>query len=590
MLNNIKKVETLNSEKLRNSLIFLITFFFIFAIGFPLISLVIKAFQNHNKEFIGLSNFIEYLESPGVLVSLKNTMCISVSTTVISILIAFLYAYGIARTNIKNKNIFRMAILLPLFAPTMLHGISLIYLFGRKGLITTGFFEQLPFLAIDIKLYGVVGIVISEVIYTLPQVYLILSVALNNSDYRLYEAAKTLGASNLKQFFTITIPSCKYAIFSSVTVAFILAFTDFGAPKVIGGNFNVLATDIYKQVVGQQNLERGAVVSILLMIPAILAFVVEKEISKKQRDVFNGKSTDYRIEKNKLRDRLFSIFCYLILGIIVVIMVTPIIVSFIKRWPYNFGFSLWNYNFYDFNGGVMEFYKNSVKIASFTGIIGMMLAYSSAYFSLKVKGMEVLKRINGFFTIVPMALPGMVLGLSYIFFFNQPYLSVPFIGEVINPFNSLYGTIWILVIVNIVHFFSVAYMTAYTSLKKLDDEFEIISLSMGIQWYKTLFKVTIPLTLNTIGEIFVYYFLNAMTTISAIVFLYTSKSTLLSIAMINLDDTGEQAKAAAMGTLIIFTNIVIKGIYEFLKSKKCKKIFKKIKLREISRMIKRRNV
>lgn len=562
-----KKSEKLFSEKIRDILVWITVGFFIVTLAFPLITLAIKATEDNAGNYIGLDNFIQYITSPGVMNSFLNTVKIASSSMIITLILGFIYSYGMARSNIKGKGLLKFFILLPIFAPTMLHGISLVYLFGRMGVITTGFFGKAPNLAVDIGLYGATGIVISEVIYTLPQAYLIISMALANSDYRLYEAAKTLGTSKMKQFFTITIPSCKYAIFSTATVSFILAFTDFGAPKVVGGNYNVLATDIYKQVIGQQNLGRGAVVSILLLIPAVISFFLEKSLEKKQRDTFNAKSMNYRIEMSKLRDTFFTIFCWLVSISILGIFIIALVASFVKMWPYNFSMTLDNYKFFDFNGGALSFYKNSINIALISAFLGTLIAYFGAYICLKTESLTYLRNVIKFFAIVPLALPGMVLGLGYIFFFNIDYIKIPFMGWFINPFNYLYGTIWILILVNIVHFFSVAFMTASTSLKKLDKEFEIVSLSMGVPWYKTFLNVTLPLTKHTIGEIFIYYFVNCMTTVSAAVFLYTSRTTLASIAMVNLDEVGDQAKAAAMGVLIVGTNLIVKAIYEIIKKR-----------------------
>ncbi|WP_163468194.1 putative 2-aminoethylphosphonate ABC transporter permease subunit [Fusobacterium sp. IOR10] len=566
LINKVIKPNSLLSEKLRDLVVIIIFLFFFIGIGLPLISLISKAFHNYNNEFVGLKNFSEYLKSPNIFSSFKNTFFISIFSTSVSLILGFIYAYGISRCNLFSKRFLKLAILLPLFAPTMLHGISLVYLFGRMGLVTTGFFGHLPFLKMNINLYGPVGIIISEVMYTLPQVYLILLVSLKNSDYRLYEVSETLGGNKFKQFISVTLPSCKYAIFSSMIVSFILSFTDFGGPKVVGGNYNVLATDIFKQVVGQQNMERGAVISILLIIPALLAFFIENNISKKQRDVFNGSSTEYKVKKCVPRDIFFNVFSYLIATAIILLIITPVVTSFIKMWPYNFKLTLNNYKFFDLNGGPLSFYKNSLIIALFTSLAGTIISYLCAYISLKTEEIILIKKINNLFFIIPLALPGMVLGLSYIFFFNSQSFYLPFIGEIANPFNLIYRTIYILILVNIIHFFSVTYMTAFTGLKKLDKEFETIASSIGIPWYKTLFKVTIPLTLDTIGEIFMYYFFNTMTTVSAVIFLYTSTTTLATVAMINLNDMGDQAKAAAMGALIIGTNLFLKFIYELIKN------------------------
>ncbi|MGL6169287.1 MAG: putative 2-aminoethylphosphonate ABC transporter permease subunit, partial [Fusobacteriaceae bacterium] len=195
----LKKTEKLTSEKIRDIFVWVIVLFFMVALVFPLFFLGIKSLENTAGEYVGVQNFVQYLKNPGVMNSFLNTVKIATLSMVITLGIGFLYSYGVSRANLKGKNILKFLVLLPIFAPTMLHGISLVYLFGRMGLITTGFFGRLPWLSTNINLYGPVGIVISEVIYTLPQAYLIISIALANSDYRLYEAAETLGTSKIKQ-------------------------------------------------------------------------------------------------------------------------------------------------------------------------------------------------------------------------------------------------------------------------------------------------------------------------------------------------------------------------------------------------------
>lgn len=454
---------------------------------------------------------------------------------------------------------------MPLFAPTMMHGISLVYLFGRKGVITTGFFEKIPQLAFDINLYGSTGIIIAEVLYIFPQIFLVLNIALSTTDYRLYEAADMLGTSNFRKFFTITLPNMKYGIISSFIIAFILSFTDFGAPKVVGGNFSVLATDVYIKVVGQNNMAMGAVVSIILLIPSVIAFFIDQKIQKKQGVVLNAKSIPYRAKKNKVRDIFFYIYSILICFFILSIFVTIFVSAFSKLWPYNLSFSLNNFKFYDYNGGIEIFLKNSLILAVLSGTFGTFMTFMSAYLIEKKEKKTLKDKVIYFLSLVPLALPGMVIGISFIFFFNKSYFTIPFLNiNIMNPFNSIYKTIWIMVLANVIHFYSISFLTANTALKKLDREFERVSLSMGIPWYKTFSNVTFPMCIDSILEIFFYYFVNSMVTISALVFLYTSSLNLLSIAVINLDDTGEIAKASAMSIVILLTNIAVKIIYQII--------------------------
>lgn len=558
-------MEKTKDEIIREIFTWFILIFLIIIIVFPLGLLLIKSFENNSGEFIGLANFKEYFSNKNLLISLKNTFTISAASSIISLLLAFIYAYGIQRTTIKYKNIFKYIALMPLFAPTMMHGISLVYLFGRKGAVTTGFFDKFPQLAFDINLYGATGIIIAEVLYIFPQIFLVLNIALSSTDYRLYEAADMLGTSNFRKFFTITIPNMKYGMISSFIIAFILSFTDFGAPKVVGGNYSVLATDVYIKVVGQNNMAMGAVVSIILLIPSVIAFFIDQKIQKKQGVVLNAKSIVYRAKKNKIRDAFFYIYTILICFFILSIFITIFVSAFSKLWPYNLSFSLNNFKFYDYNGGIGIFFKNSFILAILSGIFGTFMTFMSAYLIEKKENKTLKDKIIYFLSLVPLALPGMVIGISFIFFFNKSYFTIPFLNiNIMNPFNSIYKTIWIMVLANVIHFYSISFLTANTALKKLDKEFERVSLSMGIPWYKTFFNVTFPMCLESILEIFFYYFVNSMVTISALVFLYTSNLSLLSIAVINLDDTGEIAKASAMSIIILLTNVIIKIIYQII--------------------------
>lgn len=558
-------MEKTKDEVIREILTWFILIFLIVAIVFPLGLLLTKSFENNSGEFIGLSNFKEYFSNKNLFISLKNTFSISIASSIISLILAFIYAYGVQRTTIKFKNIFKYIALMPLFAPTMMHGISLVYLFGRKGAVTTGFFDKIPQLAFDINLYGATGIIIAEVLYIFPQIFLVLNIALSTTDYRLYEAADMLGTSNFRKFFTITLPNMKYGMISSFIIAFILSFTDFGAPKVVGGNFSVLATDVYIKVVGQNNMSMGAVVSIILLIPSVAAFFIDQKIQKKQGVVLNAKSIPYTAKENKARDIFFYIYTILICLFIISIFVTIFVSAFSKLWPYDLSFSLNNFKFYDYNGGIEIFFKNSFILAVLSGIFGTFMTFMSAYLIEKKEKKTLKDKVIYFLSLVPLALPGMVIGISYIFFFNKSYFSIPFLNiSIMNPFNSLYKTIWIMVLANVIHFYSISFLTANTALKKLDKEFERVSLSMGIPWYKTFSNVTFPMCLESILEIFFYYFVNSMVTISALVFLYTSSLNLLSIAVINLDDTGEIAKASAMSIVILLTNIIIKIIYQII--------------------------
>ncbi|SCW82191.1 iron(III) transport system permease protein [Paenibacillus tianmuensis] len=376
--------------------------------------------------------------------------------------------------------------------------------------------------------------------------WLFRSMALASADYRLYEAAETLGASKWRTFWTVTVPGTKFALISAMFVCFVLTFTDFGAPKVVGGQYNVLATDLYKQVIGQQNMQMGAAVGVLLLLPAVLSFVMDRISQRKQSGWLTAKSTPYRIERNKLRDALLYTLCSLVAVIILGIVLVAVYGSLVKVWPYHLAISFAHYEgFFDEAGP----FTNSLLIALGTAAIGTAATFLFAYLIEKSRGFTALRQGAYFLSMLPLALPGLVLGLIYVFFFNNPS----------QPLHGLYGTIWIVILCNIVHFYSVSFLTMTSSLKKLDSEFEAASESMNVPWYRTLLRVTVPLSLPTILEIFVYYFINSMVTVSAIIFLYAPDLKPAAVAIVNMEDSGDIAPAAAMSTLIIVTNWLIRS-------------------------------
>ncbi|MED3855464.1 putative 2-aminoethylphosphonate ABC transporter permease subunit [Priestia megaterium] len=546
-------------EWLQRLLIILMISSFFIILLFPLGTLFLKAFQNEDGIFIGLDNFAKYFATPALVQSFQNTLFIASTTTAIAVTLAFVYAYCLVRTNIKGKTFFRYTALLALFAPTMMHGIGLIYLFGNQGLITKGFFDTIPGMNID--LYGPVGIIMAEVIYTFPQAFLIMLVALNGSDYRLYEAANTLGVSKAKQFITITLSSVKYGLISSILVVFSLSFTDYGAPKVIGGQYNVLATEVYKQVIGQQKMEMGAAVGLILMLPALLAFIVDQMAQRKQVSYVSSKSIPYQISKSKRRDTIAFFFCSLVSVCILALFVAVLLASSVKVWPYDMSLTFENFKLKSYTGDGFSAYKNSLLAAGLTAIFGTIFTFIYAYMIEKLREMRSLRKFSHLLSIIPLAVPGLVIGLSYVFFFSQAQIKI--LGVTFsNPFHFLYGTIAIIVIANIIHFYSVAYVTATTALKKLDREFELVSESMGVPFYKTFFTITLPMCLPAVLEMAMYFFVNSMVTVSAVIFLYTADFKLSAISIVNMDDAGNTASAAAMSVLIILTNIIVRVLYE----------------------------
>ncbi len=489
----------------------------------------------------GLDNYRHYFATPTLRHSIGNSLLMAILTTVIVVPLAFTYAYALVRSHMPARGLFKLVALVPILVPSLLPGLGLVYLFGKQGVLTPLLFGH--------DVYGPIGIVMASVFFTFPHAFLILLTALSIADARLYEAAIALRASPARIFRTVTLPGARYGLISAAFVVFTLQITDFGVPKVIGKGYDVLAVDIYKQVVGQQNFQMGAVVSVLLLLPAVVAFAVDRLVARRQMALLTAQAVPWVPPPRPAVDRLLLVFCSLVALYILGILVMCQLAALFRFWPYDLSFSLKNYDFDRMDGGGWKSYWNSLTMAGWTAVVGTILIFCGGYIVEKMRALASgLRQAFHLLAMMPMAIPGMVLGLSYIFFFNDPD----------NPFNFLYGTMAILVVSTIVHFYTVSHLTALTALKQMDPEFGSVSESLKQPVWRVFGVVTVPVCLPVILDIAVYLFVNAMTTVSAVVFIYSAHTTLASVAVLNMDDAGDIAPAAAMGMMIFYTNVAAK--------------------------------
>ncbi|HEX7271480.1 MAG TPA: putative 2-aminoethylphosphonate ABC transporter permease subunit, partial [Casimicrobiaceae bacterium] len=509
----------------------------------PLAMILVKSTEDKSGSFVGLTVFREYVQNPALLLSVLNTLWVAASVTAITVPLAFTFAYALTRSCMPWKGAFRLLALTPILSPSMLAAISFIQWFGNQGALKGWLFGY--------SVYGPIGIIISAVYAIFPHALMIVLTSLLLADGRLYEAAESLGTNQLRKFITITLPSARYGLVSAAMVVFSYTVSDFGIPKVIGGNFSVLAMDIFKQVVGQQNFNRGAVVSLVLLCPVLLAFLVEWWMQSRQQSQFSSRAVPYAPRPSRGFDAAMFAYCALVCLIILAVLGMAVYTSFIKLWPYDLSFSLRHYVFGLVDGGVIDSYFNSLEMALITAGIGTAMVFGTAYLLEKTRGMPLVRSAIRLLATIPMAVPGMVLGLGYIFFFNHPD----------NPLHVMYGGMLILAVSTVVHYYTSSHLTAVTALKALDNEFEAVSASLKVPFYKTFVRVTVPVCLPAILDIARYLFINAMVTISAVVFLYSPDTKVASIAIINLDEAGEIGPAAAMSTLIVVTSALICLIY-----------------------------
>ena len=484
----------------------------------------------------GLGNYIEYFSTPALFHSIYNSLIIASITTAITVTLAFLFAYALTRSCMAFKGAFKTIAMVPILVPSLLPGIALVYLFGNQGMIKELLFGH--------SIYGPIGIVIASVFFTFPHALIIILTALSISDARLYEAATALRAPKSRIFWTVTLPGARYGLISAAFVVFNLVITDFGVPKVIGGQYDVLSLDIYKQVIGQQNFEMGAVVSMVLLIPALIAFSIDRIVQKKQVALLSSRAVPYQPSPSRRLDSTMFAYCCLVGLFILGLLGVCQFAALIKFWPYDLSLSLTNYNFDVMDGGGWSSFTNSIELGLYTAFIGTCVVFVGGYMVEKARGFFVGRGLFQLLAMMPMAIPGMVLGLAYIFFFNSPA----------NPLNFLYGTMAILVICTITHFYTVSHLTGMTALKQMDPEFESVSASLKQPVTKVFLRVTVPVCLPAIFDIWIYLFVNAMTTVSAVVFLYSPDTSLASIAVLNMDDAGDIAPAAAMGMMIFYVN------------------------------------
>ena len=512
----------------------------------PLAMILVKSTQDRAGEFVGLANFTSYFATPALLRSIWNSLWVSALVTAVTLPLAFAFAYGLTRSCMPFKGLLRNVALVPILAPSLLAAISFIFWFGNQGVAKA--------LLGGGQIYGAPGIVLSLVFATFPHALMILTTALSLTDARLYEAADALGTSPWRKFWTITVPGAKYGIISAAMVVFTYAISDFGIPKVIGGNFNMLATDIFKLVIGQQDFPKGAVVAIILLVPVAVTFAAEAWVQRRQSALLSARSVPYVPRPSPGFDWAMTAYCGLVGLVLVAVLGMAVFASFVKLWPYDFSMSLNHYRMGLVEAGIFGAYVNSVTLGAWCATLGAAFIFATAYLLEKTRGLEAWRPLLRLMAVIPMGVPGMVLGLGYIFFFVLAD----------NPLHAIYGTMAILVLNTVVHYYTSSHLTAVTALKQIDPEFESVSASLHVPFWRTFFRVTLPVCLPAALDVSRYLFVNAMTTVSAVVFLYSPATTLASVAIVNLDEAGDIGAAAAMATLVVATSSAVCVLYYLL--------------------------
>jgi len=506
-------------------------------LAWPLASILIKAFQDESGHYAGLARIGHYLGDADLRAAGANSLWLALGTTALVLPAAFLFAFALTRCRLWGRGLLRWIAFAPLLAPSLMPAISLVYLFGNQGLLRSWMLGH--------SIYGPIGIVMGEVFYTFPHAVMVLVTALSVADARLYEAAATLGAGRLRRLLTITLPNARQGLVSAALLVFTLVVTDFGVPKVIGGQTNVLALEVYKQVIGQQNFAKGAVIGLLLVLPALLSVFVQRRAAAHEGSVVSGRFVPLRAPRNDLRDALVWLACALVAAFLLALLGTAMAASLMRLWPYQPDFTLAHFDFDNVDGGGWGAFYNSLKLASATAVLGTVLVFLGAYSAGKLRIGPAVAAAIGVLAMLPMAVPGLVLGLGYIFCFNAPG----------NPLQAAYGSLGLMAAATVVHFYTTAHVSVATALRQLDGEIEAASRCLGRPWWTSCRLVTLPLCLPALLDAARYYFVSSLTTVSAVVFLYTPDTLPASVAVLAMDDAGDTAAAAAMASLIVLSAI-----------------------------------
>ncbi len=506
------------------------------AVLLPLLAMLWRGLAGEPGQGGGLLAARELVASANFRWLLGNSLKSALAVVLIVLPLAYAFAYALQRTCVPGKGLWRGISLLPLLAPSMLPGIALIYLFGNQGV--------LRHLLTD-NVYGFWGIVLGQAIYTFPHALMVLLSALALADARLFDAASSMGASRWRAFRSITWPGSRQGVFAAACLVFTLCVTDFGVPVVVGGDYQVLALEAYKAVVGQQQFGRGALIGLFLLLPALLSFAVDLWLRRRQREAMSGRAQVYHPQPSRGRDGAFLLLVLLVCACLLGVFGMAVYSSLVKFWPYDLSLSLHHYAFSELPGGWLA-YRNSLLLATCCALFGGVLIFLGSYLLEKTR-QSPLTQLLRLLCFIPMAVPGLVLGLGYVFFFNLPT----------NPLHGLYGSLTLLVICTVAHFLTTAQMTASAALRQLDGEFEAAALSLKVPLLRHFFRVTLPICLPALLDIVRYLFVSAMTTVSAVIFLYSPDSLLAAIAVLNMDDAGNVGGAAAMSTLILLTSAAV---------------------------------
>lgn len=478
-----------------------------------------------------------------------RTMLLGLIVAVIATFIGYIFAFTITRTNVPCKRFLKTIATLPILSPPFILSLSIIFLFGKQGLITN------TLLGIkDNDVYGMGSLIVVQVMSFFPIAYMTLSGILESIDASVEDAACNMGASRWHTFWTVTFPLSLPGIISGCLLVFIQSLEDFSNPATIGGDFTTLSVEVYQIITGTYDMRKGSVLAILLLLPAMIAFLLNKYwVNKKSFVTVTGKPTQARKLMNEphIKWPLFA-FCMVVAAVIILFYGTVVFGSFVTTWGRDYTFTLAQYQRALAYG--WDSLKNSMILGLASALIGGLLGMIIAYITAKRNYFG--KRFIEVSSVLMFAVPGTVLGISYVLGFN----SIDVFGHKI----SLTGTALILIIVFTFRNMPVAIESGTTTLLQIDNSIEEASTILGADSGYSFRRITLPMLRNAFFSGIVYSFVKAITAVSAVIFLVSPRWNLVTSKIYTLFDQAKYSQAAAFVTMLVVILLVFIGIFNTL--------------------------
>ena len=531
-------------------LYFILIVIFIAFLTVPVLRLLFKSFWTGSG--LSLEYYISVLTGKHFGKILANSFVVSAVAAVLAVLIAFIMAYTVHYTKIPNgvKKILQAIAVMPMFLPTITYGFAIIYSFGKQGLITRLLGHQL------FNIYGFGGLLVGYVIYTIPVAYLLIHNTMSYVDKKTLIVSKAMGDGALSTFWIAVLRPLLGTLAGAFIQTFFLCFTDFGIPASVGGKYDVIATTLYNEMLGGiPDFNRGAVVSVIMLLPSIVSILILRYLER--YNIRYERISDAELRKNKARDISWGMSGAVLSLIIIVMFEVIFIVPMVERWPYKTGFTLEHFQAVFEDNELTTVYLHSVEMAALTALFGTLIAYVAALITARSNLPKFCKSSIESIALVTNTIPGMVMGLALMFSFSG---------------TSWQNTFRLMILCNIVHYFSTPYLMMKNSLSKMNSGWETTGMLMGDTWLKTILRVVTPNAASSLIEVFSYYFINSMVTISALVFITGAKTMVLTTKIKQLQYVNKYNEVFVLSLLILVTNLLAKAIFSWLANNRSKRV------------------